>query len=84
VWFIFSRFGVQTSARIETNMSRGNVSRELSGESPSTQFHLCRDSVVKQVAKSLPQLEFLACDAVYVLGRTGVSFGEICCLHIQD
>jgi len=56
-------------------MSRGNVSRELSGESPSTQFHLCRDSVVKQAAESLPQLEFLACDVVYVLGRAGVNCG---------
>jgi len=38
-------------------MSRGNVSRELSGQSPSTQFQLCKDSVVKQAAESLPQLE---------------------------
>lgn len=57
VWFIFWRLGVQTSASTQTTMSRVNVSRDLSGQSPFTHFQLGRDSVVKHSAECLLQLQ---------------------------
>jgi len=56
-WFIFWTPRVQTSASIPTIISEDSSTSFEVRLSPSTQFQLCRDSVLKQVAECLLQLQ---------------------------
>ena len=70
VWLIFWRLGFQTSASRQTIMSQVNISRVMSGHSPSTQFQLRGNSVVKQAVDVRCSFSLVACDAVYIIRWT--------------
>jgi len=56
-WFIFWMPKVQASASSQTIISEDNTTSVEFRLFPSTQFQLCRDSVVKQAAECLLQLQ---------------------------